>query len=182
MFEQKEFKQAGLKYLEVLKLDSRNVYTLGNLATISLELGEVADAEKYLELALAVKPDDGYSLGVLGNLRFRQKKYDQAFEALSAAARLNPKDAVIQNFLAVTLSQKGQHTAAEAALRKAIELDPEYASAHNNLAVVYLSQTPPQIELARWHYHKALANGQERNPDIEKLLGETAPPPTGQVP
>ncbi|MCX6895472.1 MAG: tetratricopeptide repeat protein [Verrucomicrobia bacterium] len=95
---------------------------------------------------------------------------------MSHAAELNPKDAEIQNFLGVTLSQKGQRAAAETALRKAIQLDPEYGSAHNNLAVIYLTQNPPQVELARWHYQKALAAGQGRNAELESLLDQSAQP------
>jgi len=174
LFTQRNYAEARAKYLEVLQLDSRNVYTLGNLATIELELNELADAEKHLQAALALKPNDGFSLGVLGNLRFRQGKYDQALDALSHAAELNPKDPEIQNFLGVTLSEKGQRASAEAALRKAIQLDPEYGSAHNNLAVIYLTQNPPQVELARWHYQKALAAGQGRNAQLEKMLEQSA--------
>ena len=55
-------------------------------------------------------------------------------------------------------------------MRKAIQLDPNYGEAHNNLAVIYLSQQPPQLELARWHYQKALDRGQPHNPELEKML------------
>jgi Tfp pilus assembly protein PilF len=61
---------------------------------------------------------------------------------------------------------------AEAALRKAIELDPSYAGAHVNLAVVYITQQPPAVELARLHYQKALAEGAPRNADLEKMIEE----------
>jgi Tfp pilus assembly protein PilF len=57
-------------------------------------------------------------------------------------------------------------------LRKAIQLDPGYGAAHNNLAVIYLSEKPPMAGLARWHYQKALDNGQPRNPDLEKMLAD----------
>ena len=174
LFSQHHYDEARQKYLDVLKLDPKNVYTLANLATIELEMDKLDDADKHVLLALAVKPKDAFSLGVLGNLRFRQAKYDEALEALSHAAQLNPNDAEIQNFLGVTLSQKGQRGPAETALRKAIQLDPEYGSAHNNLAVIYLTQNPPQIELARWHYQKALAAGQARNQDLEKMLEDAA--------
>jgi Flp pilus assembly protein TadD len=180
LFAAHNFEQARAKYLEVLELDNRNVYTLGNLATIELEMNQTAAAEEHLQSALALNPKDAFSLGVLGNLRFRQGKYDQALDALSHAAELNPKDAEVQNFLGVTLSQKGQRAAAETALRKAIQLDPEYGSAHNNLAVIYLTQTPPQIELARWHYQKALAAGQGHNPELESLLDQSARSPAAQ--
>jgi Flp pilus assembly protein TadD len=177
LFSQHNYQEAQAKYQEVLKLDSKNVYTLANLATIELELDKLDDAEKHVLQALAIKPKDAFSLGVLGNLRFRQAKYDLALEALSHAAQINPNDAEIQNFLGVTLSQKGQRGPAETALRKAIQLDPEYGSAHNNLAVIYLTQNPPQIELARWHYQKALAAGQSRNAELEKLLEDTGDKP-----
>jgi len=45
--------------------------------------------------------------------------------------------------------------------------------------VVYLNQTPPMPMLARWHYEKAVAAGQPRNPDLEKLLAEKGAP-TGE--
>jgi hypothetical protein len=35
---------------------------------------------------------------------------------------------------------------------------------------MYAEQTPPLVELARWHYQKALAAGQPKNPDLEKIL------------
>jgi len=62
--------------------------------------------------------------------------------------------------------------AAETALRKAIQLEPNHASAHHNLAVIYLTQKPPLVELAKWHYQKALAAGHPRNADLEKLLDD----------
>jgi Tfp pilus assembly protein PilF len=55
-------------------------------------------------------------------------------------------------------------------------MDPNYGAAHNNLAVIYTSHQPPLIELARWHYQKALATGQPRNPALEKLLDEKSAP------
>jgi len=39
-----------------------------------------------------------------------------------------------------------------------------------NLAVIYATQNPPFIELAKWHYQKAIDNGAEKNPELEKKL------------
>jgi len=167
-----EYDQAEANYMDMLRQDEKNVYTLANLAAIQLELNRLDDAEKHINQALAIAPDDGYSLSILGYLRFRQEKYDQALDALSRAAKLNPQSAEIQNYLGVTLSHKGLRGPAETALRKAIQLDPTYASAHNNLAVIYAGQNPPLIELARWHYKKALAAGQPANPELERMLDQ----------
>jgi tetratricopeptide (TPR) repeat protein len=166
------YQQAEQKYLEVLRHDDKNVNTLANLATIQLEMGHLDEAEKNLKAALAVAPDDAFSLSILGNLKFRQAKYDEALDALSRAAKADPKNPEIQNFLGLTLSEKGMRPAAEAAFRKAVILKPDYGGAQNNLAVFYLTEQPPSLELARWHYQKAVAAGFPRNPEMEKAMDE----------
>lgn len=171
-FARKSYEQAEQKYQEILKHDKKNVSTLANLAAIQLEMSRYEDVEKNIKAALAVAPNDAFSLSILGNLRFRQGRYDDALDALSRAAKLDPRNAEIQNFLGLTLSEKGMRSAAETAFRKAIILNPNYGGAQNNLAVFYLTQKPPSLELARWHYEKAIATGFPRNPDLEKLLNE----------
>ncbi len=132
--------------------------------------------EKHIQAAVAQDPNDAFNLATLGYLKFKQEKYDEALDALSRAAKLDPENPEIQNYLGVTLSNKGLRSQAEAALRKAIGLNPNYADAQNNLAVIYISQTPPLVELARWHYQKALQAGHPHNPELEKMLAEKGAP------
>jgi len=179
-FSERSYEQAEQKYLEVLRKDDKNVNTLANLATIQLEMNHFDDAEKNLKAALAISPDDAFTLSILGNMKFRQGKYDEALDALSRAAKSDPKNPEIQNFLGLTLSEKGMRSAAETAFRKAIILKPDYGGAQNNLAVFYLTQQPPSVELARWHYDKAIAAGFPRNPEMEKLLNEKKTADSGQ--
>ncbi len=101
-----------------------------------------------------------------------QAKYDESLHALSQAAKLEPENAEIQNLLGVALTEKGLRGPAETALRKAAQLQPDYADAHHNLARIYVSQRPPLLELARWHYEKALSFGHARNPQLEKALSD----------
>jgi tetratricopeptide (TPR) repeat protein len=164
--------KAEAKYLQVLHQDEKNGPVLANLAAIQLEMNRLDEAEKHIKQALAADPDDAYSLSILGYLKFRQEKYDEALDALSRAAKLDPQNAQIQNYLGITLGQKGMRGAAETALRRAIQLEPNHASAHHNLAVIYLTQKPPLVELAKWHYQKALAAGHPHNPELEKMLDE----------
>jgi Tfp pilus assembly protein PilF len=175
-FANREFDQAEADYRKILEHDQNNGLVLANLATIELQQDKLADAEKHLTAALAQSPDDAYNLSTLGYLKFRQEKYDEALDVLSRAVKIDPNNPEIQNYLGVTLSHKGLRVQAETALRKAIQLNPLYAPAHNNLAVVYLNQTPAMPLLARWHYQKAIAAGQPRNPDLEKLLAEKGAP------
>jgi tetratricopeptide (TPR) repeat protein len=175
-FARKEFDLAEADYHKILERDPNNALALANLATIELQQNKLDEAGKHIEAALAQSPDDAYNLATLGYLKFRQEKYDDALNALSRAAKLDPQNPEIQNYLGVTLSHKGLRAQGETALRKAIQLNPAYAPAHNNLAVIYLNQNPPLPQLARWHYQKALDNGQPRNPDLEKMLAEKGAP------
>jgi len=179
-FAQHEFTAAEADYEKILEREPNNGLMLANLATIELQEDKLADAEKHITAAVAQSPNDAYNLATLGYLKFRQEKYDEALNALSRAAELDPKNPEIQNYLGVTLSHQGQRMQAEAALRKAIQLNPLYAPAHNNLAVIYLTQKPPSPLLARWHYQKAIADGQPRNPDFEKLLADQGAPVAAQ--
>ena len=175
-FSAKQFDKAEEDYHKILQRDEKNSLVLANLAAIELEEGKLDQAENHITNALAQNPEDAYNLSTLGYLKFRQEKYDDAFDALSRAAKLDPQNPEIENYLGVTLSHKGLRAQAETALRKAIQLDPNYAAAHNNLAVIYISQTPPLVELARWHYQKAVAAGQPKNPDLEKMLADKGAP------
>jgi tetratricopeptide (TPR) repeat protein len=174
-FQTRRFEDAEKKYLEVLRQDEKNIYILANLAAIQLELNKLDAAEKNLARSLALDPDDPFSLSMWGILKFRQKNYEEALNALSRSAKLDPDSAETQNYLGITLSQKGLRGPAETALRKAIQLRPRYPDAHHNLAVVYATHQPPSLELARWHYDKAIALGHARASDLERILAEKKP-------
>ena len=177
-FVHQEFDAAEADYLKILERDQNNGIALANLATIELQENKLDEAEKHITAAVQQSPNDAYNLSTLGYLKFRREKFDEALDALSRAAQIDANNPEIQNYLGVTLSHKGQRKAAETALRRAIQLNPTYAPAHNNLAVIYLGQTPPMAELARWHYQKALDAGQPRNPDLEKMLADKGAPVT----
>jgi Tfp pilus assembly protein PilF len=176
----RQLDKAEEKFIQVLQQDNKNVRTLANLAAIQLDEGHLETAEINIKQAVGLAPEDSYSLFVLGRLRFQQKRYDEAVDALSRAGKVDPQDAQIQNFLGLALSEKGMRGPAEAALRRAIQIDPGYGSAHNNLAVAYITQQPPLVELAKWHYQKALAAGLPRNPELEKMLNAKQPASSGQ--
>ncbi len=173
-----DLEKAEAKYLEMIKLDSKNSTLLTDLACIETDRGHTADAEQNLKAALLISPDDDYSLSILGVLKLREEKFDESLEAFSRAAQANPQNAKIQNYIGIALSEKGVRGPAEAAFRKAIQIDPGYGDAHANLAFVYLTQKPPLVELARWHYKKALDAGHVRDLSMEKLLDQTKPTAT----
>jgi tetratricopeptide (TPR) repeat protein len=165
-----KYGEAEQKFLHVLKLDEENPLTLGNLALAQMEQGNYEGAEASLTRALKNDDEDAFSLSLIGTLRYRQKKFDEARDYLAKAVKLNPEDANAQHFLGSALNNLGQRKAAETALRKALQIKPGHAEAHHNLAVVYATQKPPFIALAKFHYEKAVAGGHEKNADLEKTL------------
>jgi Flp pilus assembly protein TadD len=179
-FSARQYDKAEDDYQKILQHDENNGLVLANLATIEMEQGRLDDAEKHIQAAVAQSPDDSYNLATLGRLEFLREKYDAALDALSRAAKLDPRNPEIQNYLGVTLGHKGLRKQAETALRKAVQIDPNYGPAHNNLAVIYISQLPPLVELARWHYQKALDAGQPHNPELEKMLDAKSAPENPQ--
>jgi Tfp pilus assembly protein PilF len=179
-FSNHELDLADGDYRKLLKLAPGNAMVLANLAAIELDENKLDDAQKHITDALDRSPDDAYNIAMAGKIEFARADYEKALRDLNRAAQLDPNNPETQNYLGLTLSHLGQTDAAEAALIKAIKLDPHYAPAHNNLAVIYMSEIPPLPQLARWHYQKALDDGQPRNPDLEKLLaGKGAPVSTG---
>ena len=166
-----KYGEAEQKFLHVLKLDEENPLTLGSLAMAQMEQGNYDGAETSLARALKNNDKDAFSLSLLGTLRYRQKKYEEARDYLTKAVKLNPEDANAQHFLGSALNNLGQRKAAETALRKALQIKPGHAEAHHNLAVVYATQKPPFIALAKFHYEKAVAAGRAKNAELEKILG-----------
>ncbi len=167
---ERDYAQAEEKYKEILRQDEDNVYVLAHLANAQFAEGHLDECEKTVNRAIALDPDDPASLYLLGVLRYRQEKLDEALDALSRSAKLNATNAGTQNYLGCVLADKGMRPAAETALRKALQIEPDYPDANYNLAFIYATGKPPSVELARWHYKRALDLGHASSPALEKLL------------
>ena len=175
LYNQKKFDEASAKYREVLKRDSDNLFGLSNLAVIRFQQDRLEEAEHLLNRALQIAPDDGYSHSIIGIIYFKQDRLDDAIGELTRAIKLNPNNGEAHNFLGIACWRKGWRSAAEQELRRAIELRPDYADAHYNLAVIYATQKPPYIGLAKFHYRKTLDLGRPRDPSLERALaGESS--------
>jgi tetratricopeptide (TPR) repeat protein len=171
-YTKREYDKAAADYEKILQHDANNPLALANLASVEVEQNKIPDADKHIQAAMAQTPNDAFDLTVLGRVKFAEADYDGSLDALERAAKLDSKNAQVENFLGVALAEKGLRTQAETAFRKAIQLDPEYGDAHKNLTIFYLTANPPMVELARWHYEKALAAGVAPSPDLERMLDQ----------
>ena len=170
LYNRKQYKEAAVKYREVLKRDPENLFGLSNLAVIRFQQGQIEEAEHLLNRALQIAPDDGYAHATIGTIYLKQDRIDEAIEELTLAIKFNPDNAEAHNFLGIACWKKGWSSAAEKELHRAIEISANYADAHYNLVLIYTSKKMPFSGFARFHYRKTLEFGHPRDPDLEKLL------------
>jgi Tfp pilus assembly protein PilF len=167
---ERDYPKATERYEEILRQDENNVYVLSYLCTAQYLMNQFDACEKTVKRALALDPEDPASLYYMGVLRYHQDKLDEALDALSRSAKYNSTNAGAQYYIGCVLAEKGLRSAAETAFRKALASDPKYDDAHFKLAIVYAENKPPSLELARWHYQKAVELGHAKSPELEKLL------------
>ena len=87
-------------------------------STVALERSRFADAEKFLQLALASDPDDVQANYELGFLWFKKRQYDRAIEVFNRVLGLRPDHTQAEYYLYLALSRSHQDAAAETALDK----------------------------------------------------------------
>lgn len=110
--------------------------------------GQLADAMKRVDAALAAKPGDARLRFSKGIILAQQNKPTEAIAVLLKLTEDFPDLPEPYNNLAVLYAANGQYESARIALDKAIANNPGYGMAHENLGDVY-------AELASQAYEKA---------------------------
>ncbi len=96
---------------------------------------ELAEAVRFLTVAVALRPDSpGVNLN-LGHALDRKGQLDEAVAWYKKAIALDPEYAAAHYSLGKALADKGQLGEAIACYHKALELDPKHAKAHYNLGI-----------------------------------------------
>jgi tetratricopeptide (TPR) repeat protein len=178
----KQLDRAGIKYTSVLDIEPTNLVALSSLGAIRYQQNRYDEAEDYLRKAVAEAPNDAETRSLLGVVFYRKGLTEDSFNELTRAVALDPHNAEAHNYLGIVLSQKGWGAAGEQEIRRAIEINPQYADAHFNLAVVYAKQRTPNVELAKYHYKKALDLGAPADPQLEALLKKLSEAPPSADP
>ncbi len=127
------------------------------LATDSLRLaqfGQIEEALRRLQLAVAMVPNSSELLYVLGNFHLELGNHAQAVQALQKARALAPEDADILYSLGSSYLRQGSYFAAAEALERAVALQPDNPNARFQLGNAYLMLD--QWDSARQEYEKAL--------------------------
>jgi tetratricopeptide (TPR) repeat protein len=96
------------------------------------------NARKFLELALAAKPDSAEVLGALVQVDHRQDKLADGYARIRAARDANPDNAKLQLLFGEISAAARRTDDAEAAFRKAMELEPNALGAYQSLAALFV--------------------------------------------
>jgi tetratricopeptide (TPR) repeat protein len=110
---------------------------IGNVYMVS---GDLAEARKSFEQAVAVYPNSGPAYSYLGTLYDQEKQGDLALKMFRRALEINPWDVVSIHNLGRCYLANERVDDAIAQFQRAIELAPELAGAHNDLAYAYAKQ------------------------------------------
>ena len=170
LFKMQRYDDAAAKYQEIIDKYPESLYAWSNLGVVRFQQGKMPEALKALQRAVSLSPTDAFSYQNLGIVYYQMGQYENAISALERALALDPTNAKSHNYLGCACSQKGWSEVAEKEFLKAIEIDDSFGDAHFNLALVYATEKPPALEMARRHYKRALELGIGPDPRLEKLL------------
>lgn len=78
LFREGKFEEAEKQFSKIIESDSKNVDALFRLGNIALLNNRFAEAQKFLNKALELKPDDESTMNLIAQLFYRQDKFVEA--------------------------------------------------------------------------------------------------------
>lgn len=169
-FEHHNYFEAEKNFQDAVAISPNDYLTLSNLGVVEFQLSKMSEAESALKKAVALNDKKSFALTTLGIVEYRQEKIEEAERDLRKAIAINDQDFTAHNYLGIVLAASGKGKVGESEIMKALEMNPEYADAHFNLAVIYATSKPPEKEMAKKHYQKAITLGAPVDVSLEKLL------------
>ena len=131
-------------YSTAFRINPQDVRSARHLAAIAAKRKNYEVAEKWLEAALALTPDDGPNWFNLGFVREAAGKPKQAIVAFTEAVRLVPSQDRAWYGMALAYARLGQHDEAVAALEKVVELQPMSGEGFYQLGMAYHHANRPE--------------------------------------
>jgi len=157
------WKQAEGKYIEVIKINSKNVDAYQGLARLYLDNNKNAEARQILEFLLKLGVEDADTYINFANLAWEEDSLDEAKIYYLKALSLDGSKVVARVNLGLVFSELGDKEAAMQQFRAAFELEPK-----NPRYLDLLIESSIKVgdkDLAR----KALQNLKEVNPENQKI-------------
>ncbi len=157
------WKQAEGKYIEVIKVDSKNIAAYQGLARLYLDNDKNVEARQILEFLLKLGAEDADTYINFANLAWEEDSLDEAKIYYLKALSLDGSKVIARVNLGMVFGELGDKEAAMQQFRAAFELEPK-----NPRYLDLLLESSIQIgdkDLAR----KVLQNLKEVNPENQKI-------------
>lgn len=121
-----EWDRAEDDFKKALQLNPEQAQVLNYLGYSWLDRGKnVAEARRMIEMAVSMRPEDGYIVDSLGWAMFLMGEYDDAVIQLERAVTLNTSDPTINEHLGDAYWKVGRETEARFQWRRALSLEPD---------------------------------------------------------
>ena len=134
--------------------EKTHAIALRNLSRVLTWAGKHDEAERLVNLAVAMIPEDSETHTQKGVLLWRAGDREEALIHYREAARIDPYNASIHRSLGILLSELNRMTEAQVELEEAIRLDPNQAEVYYDLGIVL--QDLGKMEQAETAYRAAL--------------------------
>lgn len=154
------FQKPGVEDLKIVSFD----YVL---------LQDYAEADKWLNQALAWKPDDPELWYYLGRTKYNENHFNEAIEAFTSCLKLDPKNVKAEDNLGLAYLGLQRDSMAKTAFQTAIELQANAAhqnpQPYLNLGTLLRQQSHPEEGIA---YLQKAVELSPKNPKIHEQLGQ----------
>ena len=141
-------------YRQILIKYPDNVDAANLLGCLLMDQGDFLNAQKFIELAIYIRPDIYFFHYHLGLVFSKQNMWQKSICAFQKALEINPDHIDSLNNLGVALKQTGKYESAIKKFKQALRKDSKFSSSHNNLAGAYM--IIGDIEKAIIHFKKAI--------------------------
>jgi tetratricopeptide (TPR) repeat protein len=172
-FNLRQFEQAAADLTKANAIQRANYQDSLQLGIAYYQLGNVAEAEKYLKQALALNGNSAEARKYLGNLGYaaavraiESKKFDEASALLREHVRNNPQDGDGWFNLGLARLFLNDLKAAEEGFQQSLRYSPENWQAHDRLGFIY--EKNRNYSKALEHYQKA--NSLSQNADSRESV------------
>jgi tetratricopeptide (TPR) repeat protein len=135
-----------------------------NMGRVLAKTGEYAEAEKYLEKSIELKPNNIYAYMILANSLIYSKEFDKSIEALLKVRKIEPDFAKAYYLLNVCYIELGRYDMLEKLLTANIKSNESYRRAFTGTADKLLEKH--HVRLAHEYYLRAI----KLKPDSEYVL------------
>jgi Tfp pilus assembly protein PilF len=114
-------------FKSVLEVIPEHIDARRNLAKVYLELGNIEQAEKQLEICIQINPQDCWSYIMLGNIYTKHERDLNIAEFYyECGLEHHPDDGMLLNNYANLMMEKGNFGKAEQLFKKTLDLRPVY--------------------------------------------------------